>query len=177
MTPRDAEEYSALRATIRERGTARISIFVAGLAAWSALTTAVAALSSTPLSVVLPLTLLAAVFEAVLALHIGVERIGRYLQVAHEDGWEDAAMQFGRPRGAIALDALFTPIFFIATLVNLAPALILDPTRAELAFAGGAHILFVLRLLTARAAAGRQRAIDLARFRELRGVPPHRDAR
>lgn len=167
MTSRDVEEYGALRATIRERGTARVWIFVVGLVGWAALTTGVAALSSTPLSVLLPLTILAAVFEAVLALHVGVERIGRYLQVAYEDRWEHAAMHFGRPRGAIALDALFTPIFLIAAVVNIAPVVILDPTRSELAFVGGAHVLFVLRLFVAKAATGRQRSIDLERFQQL----------
>ena len=33
MTGREQDEYSALRATIRERGTARVCIFVAGIAA------------------------------------------------------------------------------------------------------------------------------------------------
>src|SRR3954465_15690792 len=42
MADRDVEEYKALRATIRQRGTARAWIFVAGLAAWAALTLATA---------------------------------------------------------------------------------------------------------------------------------------
>ena len=33
MTPRELEEYRALRETIRERGTARVWIFVVGLVA------------------------------------------------------------------------------------------------------------------------------------------------
>ena len=63
MTGREQEEYSALRATIRERGTARICIFVAGVAAWAAVTIATAALASTPVAALLPLLLLASVFE------------------------------------------------------------------------------------------------------------------
>src|SRR5712671_3249262 len=86
MTGREQDEYSALRATIRERGTARICLFVAGLAAWAAVTIATAALASTPLAALLPLLLLASVFEAIFALHVGVERIGRYIQVFHENG-------------------------------------------------------------------------------------------
>ena len=35
ITPRELEEYRALRATIAARGTARIWIFVAGLIAWA----------------------------------------------------------------------------------------------------------------------------------------------
>ena len=179
MTPREQDEYGALRATIRERGTARVAIFAAGIAAWAALTAATAALSSTPLGTLLPLLVLAAVFEAVFALHIGVERIGRYLQVFHEGSggsgesggsgvWEHAAMAFGRPRGAASADALFTVIFFLAALFNVMPALILEPQRVELVFVGGAHVLFALRLIVARHAASTQRAIDLARFQQLK---------
>jgi hypothetical protein len=77
-------------------------------------------------------------------------------------------MRFGRPRGAVGADALFTIVFVLAAMFNLAPALILEPTRAEEVFVGGAHALFVLRLFAARAGARSQRAIDLERFRELR---------
>jgi hypothetical protein len=194
MTGRDRDEYTALRATIRERGTARVCIFVAGIAAWTAATIATAALASSPVASLLPLLLLAGVFEAVFALHVGVERIGRYVQVFHEGsggfsgsagsgglgassesgesggsiGWERAAMAFGRPRGAATSDALFTLPFLLAALFNIAPALLLTPIPTELVFVGGAHALFVLRLVVARMAAGRQRAIDLERFRQLK---------
>ena len=180
LTPREQVEYTELRATIRQRGTARICIFAAGLAAWGALTIATAALASTPLATLLPLLVLAAVFEAVFALHIGVERVGRYLQVFYDladeaagpagaiRSWEHAAMSFGRPRGAVGADALFTIVFVLAAVFNVAPALILEPTRAEQVFVGGAHALFVVRLLAARAGARNQRAIDLEGFRELR---------
>src|SRR5947209_377037 len=85
MTPRDVEEYRALRDTIRERGTTRVWVFIAGLAVWAALVIATAALAALPVATLLPLLVLAAVFEAVLSLHIGVERIGRYLQVYFEE--------------------------------------------------------------------------------------------
>src|SRR5512146_1982025 len=84
MTPREQEEYRALRATIRERGTARIGLCVIGFGVWAAVMIAAAALSPTPVSVLLPLLFLAVVFEAVLSLHVGVERIGRYIQVFYE---------------------------------------------------------------------------------------------
>jgi hypothetical protein len=172
-TPCEQVEYTALRATIRERGTARVCIFAAGIVAWGAVATATAALASTPVSTLLPLVVLAAIFEAVFALHIGVERIGRYLQVFYETGpdtprWEHAAMAFGRPSGAVGLDALFTAVFLLACALNLIPALIIGPTPPELIFVGGAHALFVVRLVAARAGARAQRAVDLARFRELR---------
>jgi hypothetical protein len=185
MTDTDQEEYSALRATIRERGTARVCIFAAGVAAWTAATIATAALASSPVASLLPLLLLACVFEAIFALHVGVERIGRYLQVFYEDpgepggsgssgtsggsgGWEHAAMAFGRPPGAARVDALFTVPFLLAAVFNIAPALLLNPVRTELIFVGGAHLLFALRLFVARTAASRQRAIDLERFKRLK---------
>ena len=178
MTGPAHDEYVALRATIRERGTARVCVFVGGIAAWVAATIATAALASTPVATLLPLLLLAATFEAVFALHVGVERIGRYLQVFHEaggadgsggsGGWEHAAMAFGQPAGSATTDALFTVMFLIATLFNAAPALVADPARVELVFVGGAHALFALRLVVARQTGGTQRAIDLARFQQLK---------
>jgi hypothetical protein len=173
LTALEQVEYTALRDTIRERGTARICIFAGGLVAWGALATAGAALSPTPLGMLLPLVVLASVFEAVFALHVGAERVGRYLQVFYEANagearWEHAAMAFGRPRGAARTDALFIVPFLLAGLFNLVPALALGPTQAELIFVGGAHALFVLRLVAARARARSQREIDLARFGALR---------
>ena len=171
MAPREQEEYRALRATIRERGTARVWVFVAGIAAWAALTIAIAALASPPVATLVPLLVLAAAFEGVFALHVGVERVGRYIQVYFEGergGWEHVAMAFGRPQGAAATDALFAVPFLLAALFNVAPALIAQPTGPELVFVGGSHALFVLRLVVARIAASKQRAIDLARFQELR---------
>jgi hypothetical protein len=176
VTPREQVEYTALRATIRERGTARICLFAGGIVGWGALTAATAALASTPIATLLPLVVLTAIFEAVFALHVGVERVGRYLQVFYEDQpderrWEHAAMSFGRPAGAPTVDALFTAVFLLADVLNLVPALILGPTPAELIFVGGAHALLVVRLIAARLAAGKQRAIDLARFQGLRHPP------
>jgi hypothetical protein len=85
MTPRELEEYRTLRDTIRQRGTTRIWVFLAGLTAWAALTVATAALAALPIATLLPLLILAAAFEAVFSLHVGVERIGRYVQVFFED--------------------------------------------------------------------------------------------
>ena len=97
MTTRE-EEYRALRDTIRERGTTRVWIVLAGLSAWAALAIGTFALAPFPAATVLPLLVLAAAFEIVFALHTGVERIGRYLQVFHEEasGWEHAAMSYGQ---------------------------------------------------------------------------------
>jgi len=176
MTERDQLEYSALRATIAQRGTARVGIFVGGVVAWAVLAVAIAAAGSPPAATLLPLAALAAVFEGVFALHVGAERIGRYLDVRHGDEWERAAMAFGRPKGAPAVDALFSVVFLGAALLNLMPAAIAQPTLPELVFIGGAHALFIVRVGTARRAASAQRAIDMARFEEIQQRTPSRTA-
>jgi hypothetical protein len=173
MTERDAEEYRALRATIRERGTSRVWLFVVGLAAWAGLVVATAALAALPVATLLPLLFLAAVFEAVLALHTGVERIGRYIEVFLEDadGWEHIATAYGRAfRGGP--DPLFTLVFAGATILNFVPALLAEPVLIEVLVIGVAHVLFVVRIAVARREAGRQRAADLERFEKLKGDRP-----
>lgn len=174
MTPRELAEYRALRSTIRERGTARVWVFVAGIAAWAALGLATALLVDTPLSTLVPLLMLAATFEAVFALHVGVERVGRYLQVFHEmpdekASWESLAMSLGPPARGTATDPLFVVVFAVATALNFLPILIVSPVPVELVTLGALHLLFLARLLTARSAAARQRAADLARFTEMKG--------
>ena len=49
-----------------------------------------------------------------------------------------------------------------------------QPTQPELVFIAGGHALFLVRLFSARAAAARQRAVDLARFEELKRAPKTR---
>jgi hypothetical protein len=170
MTPRELDEYRALRDTIRERGTARVWIFQAGLAAWGALVIATAALAALPVATLLPLLLLAATFEAVFSLHVGVERVGRYIQVFFEEesGWEHAAMAFGRPVRGTRVDPLFATIFLIATILNFVPVLIAEPVATEVVVIGAAHLFLIARILLARRAAGRQRATDLERFQKLK---------
>jgi len=87
MTERDVEEYRALRATIRQRGSSRPWAFLAGFSVWAVVSMG-AILTSLPMVTILPLLLLAATFEVVFSLHVSVERIGRYLQVFHQDRWE-----------------------------------------------------------------------------------------
>jgi hypothetical protein len=167
MTERELEEYKALRATIRQRGSVRMCVFVAGFAAW-ALVALAATFVSIPVFTVLPLVLLAGTFEAVFALHVGVERIGRYLQVFYDDRWEQIAMAFGAPLAGTRSDPLFVVVFGLATMCNFVPVMLASPVRVELAVIGGAHALFLIRLLVARQAASRQRAADLDRFRQLK---------
>lgn len=168
MSASEQNEYRALRDTIRERGTARMWIFVVGVVAWAALSFITVALISPPVVTLLPLLALAATFEAVYALHVGVERIGRYLEVFFDDSWEKAAMLFGRPPKAARIDPLFTTVFAIAALFNLVPLLIAQPTAPELIFVGGAHALFGVRIVFAKLTVSKQREIDKHRFLDIR---------
>jgi hypothetical protein len=173
VTPREIEEYTELRSTIRERSTTRIWVFVAGIAAWTTLNIATAVLLTTPLDTLLPLLMLTATFEAVFAIHVAVERIGRYLQVFHEApderaAWETVAMSFGAPARGTATDPLFVTTFGIAALLNFLPVLIVAPEPAEMVVIGGLHALFLARLVRGRRAASKQRAADLARFRQMK---------
>jgi hypothetical protein len=175
MDPYALEEFAALRATIRERGTARVWIFASTIAAWAAASLTITLVGTVPLTVLIPLALLAAGFEAVYSLHLGVERIGRYLQAFVEERpadpsarWETIAMEFGRGHRAATTDPLFAIIFMCAAFLNFLPALLVQPVVAEILTVGGAHLLFVTRTLVARRAAASQRVNDLQRFRTLR---------
>jgi hypothetical protein len=170
MPTQQQEEYRALRGTIAQRGTAKVWVLVAGIIGWAALTMATAALASLPVATFLPLLVLAVTFEAIFSLHVGIERIGRYLQVFHEDatGWEHTAMAFGRPLKGTGTDPLFVAHFLIAAILNIVPALLAEPVQLELAVVGSAHLLFVLRVVMAWRSAGRQRAADLKRFEEMK---------
>src|SRR2546425_3769390 len=98
MTPRELEEYRALRETIRERGTARVWIFVVGLVAWAALVIATAALAALPVATLLPLLVLAGTFEAAFSPHARVERVHPYIPGFFGDGscWAQAPIALRR---------------------------------------------------------------------------------
>jgi hypothetical protein len=167
-------EYEALRATIRERGTARMCLILAGVIAWSVLTLALNASEFERAATLVPLMVLAATFEISFFLHTGVERVGRYLQVFHEDepGWEHIAMAYGQrnPGGA---DPLFTTLFAVVALVNFAaslPAATRHPGWVGISLV--AHVVFCWRLFSTRGKSARQRALDLDRFRALKNPPP-----
>src|SRR5690242_13898984 len=93
-------EFTVLRSTIATRGTVRMTLVPSTFVAWAALAAALALWSDTPVAVVFPLAILVAGFEAIHALHVGVERIGRYIQVNYESlsespQWENTAMRLG----------------------------------------------------------------------------------
>jgi hypothetical protein len=171
MTVREVEEYRELRATIRERGTARVWIAFLGVAIWAALSLLTVALIALPVATFIPLVALAAAFEAVLSLHIGAERVGRYVQVYFEDGgpgWETRIMEFGRSFPAGGSDPLFCTLFWLAAVLNVLPALAVGPVAAEWVAVALAHAAFILRVGIARRRSRGQRAADLDRFRQLK---------
>jgi hypothetical protein len=165
------DEYTALRATIRERGTTRVWIVLAGISSWAVTALLAVALAPSPTATLMPLIVLATAFEITFALHIGVERIGRYLQVFYEGraGWEHRIMAFAQgARRLAATDALFSRYFALATALNVIPAVIASPIAVEWIVIGTGHALFLGRLVAARQAAARQRSEDLARFDQIK---------
>lgn len=173
MTPRELEEYRALRETIRERGTVRVWLAVISMAAWAALALSALALAPWPVATLLPLVVLAVGFEGIFALHTGVERIGRYLQVFYEDDesarkWEHQAMAYGSRFPGGGPDPLFSIVFCMAALLNFVPVVLSGAIPVEDGAVGAIHVLFLIRLARGRAQAARQRSIDLERFRQLK---------
>lgn len=167
-------EFAALRRAIAIRGTARIVIAPATSAVWATLTLVIVLLSDVPLATLLSLAVLVGGFEAIHALHAGTERIGRYLQVQYEgtpEGpqWETAAMAVGPSLPGGGVDPLFSIVFAGAALINLLSALVAlaQPTLAEFAILGLVHLAFVFRVIRARVAAARQRAVELESFKAL----------
>ena len=174
MTPPAFDEYNALRATIRERGTTRAWIVLIGTIGWAAAALATAAVTAAPLLTLIPLLVLATTFEIAFALHTGVERVGRYIQVFFEEaggmaGWEHRIMEFGRSgTRRLFTDPLFVRSFLLGVVLNFVTALASGPIAIEWIVLGIAHALLAIRILIARREAAGQRAADLARFKEIK---------
>jgi hypothetical protein len=166
-------EFVVLRQTISSRGTTRIVLLPVTLLGWAALACQLLFVSDVPLASLFSLAVLVAGFEAIHALHVGVERIGRYVQVyyeASEDGprWETTAMKIGPALPGGGIDPLFTVVFVCATVINLIPSLLPSPTRLQLLVIGVLHAGFLVRLVRARGAAARQRAVELESYRAIK---------
>jgi hypothetical protein len=163
------QEYAALRATIRDRGTVRMVLLPVTFGLWAGAAVATTAAIQLPIAALLPLLVLAAGFESIYALHINVERIGRYLQVFHEPGggWEQVAMTFGQRFPGKGPDALFSNLFLMATALNYLPVA-LGGTMPELIVGGLLHLLLAFHIGTARSRASKQRALDLERFEAIK---------
>jgi hypothetical protein len=169
------EEYIAMRETIRARGTARLVLLPAVIAAWAATAVATAAVITIAISTLVPLMVLVAGFEAIYALHFNVERIGRYLQVFHEpeDGWEHVAMAYGQHFPGSGPDPLFSRLFVMAASINFIPAA-LGGDVPEIVVLAVLHLLFINRIRVARGVSAKQRVDDLQRFTALKQNPASR---
>ena len=166
-------EFAVLRQTIASRGTTRMVLLPVTLIGWSTLSLLLLLFSEVPLASLLTLAVLVGGFEAIHALHVGVERIGRYLQVFYETGndmprWETTAMSVGPSLPGGGIDPLFSVVFICATFLNVIPALLPQPTRLELGIVSALHAAFIFRVIRARGAAARQRAVELETYRALR---------
>jgi hypothetical protein len=171
-------EFRELRATIRERGTLRLTVTSITFSVWAAAILTVCGLQIPILSLV-PLVLLAVGFELTFAIHTGVERIGRYIQVHHEPAaqggavWEETAM---RASGFATSSHPLLPVLHIAAAilnVTLAATVAGDPelsvvfpSEPDILIYAALHVLFIGRVLWAYRAAATQRPRDLAVFTE-----------
>ena len=172
-------EFTSLRATIAMRGTVRMALLPATLLGWALVAVLLLLFGEYPAAVIFPLAVLVGGFEAIHALHVGAERIGRYLQVYYEDApdaprWETTAMAVGPALPGGGIDPLFSVVFIGAALANLIPAFTPEPTRPELAVLLPLHFAFMIRVVRARGAAARQRAIELESYRAIRTQTPTR---
>jgi hypothetical protein len=165
------DEFRALRATIQQRGTVRMIIVPLVFVGWAGTAVATAAVITVAVSTLVPLLILVAGFESVFALHVNIERIGRYLQVFHEReaiGWEGIASRFSQRFAAAGPDPLFGRLFVLATSVNFLPAALGWENIPELVVLAALHLLFINRIRLARAFAVAQRGQDMERFTQLR---------
>ena len=145
------EEYRSLRQTIERRGSLRVAVAIVTWAVWAGLASWTWSAGLPPLAGAVTLLVLAGGFEAVLGLHAGVERIGRYVQATFEAGghaapaWEHVAMGLGRrwlsPGG---LDPLFSGIFLLAALLNALPVAVAG-SPVEMGAALVMHLAFGIR--------------------------------
>lgn len=176
MNQRDLE-FRALRETIATRGTVRMVLLPVTIVTWAIMAGSTLIFpTDLPIATIFPLAALIAGFEAIHALHVGVERIGRYLQVYYENGvdgpsWESTAMRLGPGLPGAGVDPLFTVVFCAATLANvISLAAVENPAEllADLVTVVLLHLLFLVRVIRARLAAARQRAVNLETFRAIR---------
>lgn len=172
-------EYEALRTTIRQRGSLRTSLMIAGFAVWGALAI-VAAAYGEGAEILVPLIVLAAAIEAGYTLYTGVERIGRFIQIFYESpaqalgpAWETTVMAYSRSYPGTGPDPLFARLYVFAALINFLTLVGPVPRRPGwllLALIG--HAAFVWRIRKARGSLAARNAIDLDRFRNLKAVFP-----
>ena len=170
------EEFRALRDTIGRRGTVRVVLLWAGLVAWAPVLAAVLIWLPFPVAAAIPLLLLVATFEAVRTLHLGVERIGRYLQVFHEPEpsgpgdprWEHVAMALGPRVPGAAGHPLGVPVFLMATLLNGLAVMTPGPQPVEWIAMLLLHLAFVAWMAMCDQRMRRQREQELAALKRIK---------
>jgi hypothetical protein len=174
-----SSEYLVLRQTIAQRGALRPVLVLGGMGIWAALLIAVLVLLPYPVAAAIPLLALVVTFEVIRPLHFGAERIGRYIQVFYEEAgepnralsdtpsWERVALSFGTVPG-VGGHPLFVPLFLLATATNYLAVLLPRPVAVELSVMAVPHLAFIAWLVAADRAMRNQRAIELARMRELK---------
>jgi hypothetical protein len=188
MSASPADEYRALREAITARTHLRVALALGGFVAWAGVLAVVLSVLPIPIAAVLPLMVLLATFEAIGALHFGAERIGRYLQVFHEEAggadapleppaWERIAMRFGPSVPGAAGHPLFVPLFALATVVNFLAVVLPGPVPIELGAMAVPHLAVLAWLLRADRAMRAQREAELARFRALRDARNTKDTK
>lgn len=179
MSPSQSE-FTVLRQTIAVRGTARMALLPVTVIGWASMTAALLQGLTIPgLLSLVSLSVLIAGFEAIHALNVGVERIGRYLQVYYEgrdaEGpmWETTAMSVGPGLPGGGIDPLFTVVFVAASALNLTLAVPELRTMTGLVTIVPVHAIFWIRVIRARGAAARQRAVDLETYRAVKSGQDH----
>jgi len=170
--PLPSAEFTVLRQTIALRGTVRMTLVPLVSLGWAVLTLLLLLYGGPPIACIVSLGVLVGGFEAVHALHVGAERIGRYVQVYYEapaDGprWETAVTTVGPALPGGGIDPLFSVVFVGLTAINLLVALVPLPTRLELGAVAVLHLGFVFRVVRARLAATKQRAVELESFKAM----------
>ena len=172
-------EFLVLRETIRSRGAARPVVLLGGMSSWAVVLVAVLAWLPNPTASVVPLVLLLATFEVVRMLHLGVERIGRYIQVFYEEppggsaptgppAWEHTAMQLGPSLPGAGGHPYFLTVILVAATVNFLAVLFPGPVMVELVVMAVPHLAFIVWLVYCDRGMRKQRATELARYRALR---------
>jgi hypothetical protein len=179
MDPLSVAEYRALRATIQARGGLRLTLSVVGLAAWAAILVALLVWLPNPIAGSIPLILLVVTFEVNRIFHLGIERIGRYLQVFYENrgdavrdtpAWETTAMRWGPSLPGAGGHPLLLPIFLFATLINFLAVILPGPVPLELGVMAVPHLVFVGWMVWADWSMRRQRLQETKRFQELKAA-------
>ena len=184
-------EFTVLRQTIAARGTVRMALLPVTVIGWTSITAALFDGGTTipALLSLVSLSVLVGGFEAIHALNVGVERIGRYLQVYYEatasaeapgqaagPSWETTAMAVGPGLPGGGIDPLFSVVFSALTGLNLALAFPDLQTTTDYVVVLPVHAIFWIRLIRARGAAARQRAVDLETFRAIKAGQDHTKA-